>query len=414
MMQTRLLLLGMLLFLLAACRRKAETAAIFTAEPDIHALQQRTFESLWSIIDEQYVYDDFGGVDWAQIHDEYETQLAATLPADEFDDLMRQMVARLPAGTVVWQNREARIEQAAADNSGYGGIGAFVVVRRQPEPRIILLATMPDSPAETAGLQAHDRIVAVDGRPIAAEADSNPIASVRGPADSEVNLTIRSPGEPAREVILRRQQIEAAIPRLHWEMLADGRTGYFLFPSGAYEELLSDFLLGIQALSADGALDKVILDLRIVTIGQSWPAVSLLTLFMEGEIGEVYSRTMVNAIPVEGVDDFEETQRLPVAVLVGPDTTGPAELFAAAIQDAERGPIVGATTGGRVEALTMFGLPDGSQASIAVSSFRTAAGREIGLLGVTPDILAAEDWDEVTAVADPVREAAHQALSAEE
>ena len=101
---------------------------------------------------------------------------------------------------------------------------------------------------------------------------------------------------------------------------------------------------------------------------------------------------------------------MPLAILVGPDTTGAAEIFSAALQANERALIVGAATPGEIESETSFNLPDGSRLFITTSSFRTSDDRDVGLLGVIPDVAVEVDWDELTAEDDAVREAALRAL----
>lgn len=407
----KLLLFAFLALLLAACKKgSGQSAAADYVPPDRHTLQVRTLESLWTTIDENYVYSDFHGIDWTAVHDEYLAQLEGALSDEEFTRLLETMVAELSPDEIRIQTREERLASALTDADTYEGIGSFVAVRDEPEPRILLLSVMPGSPAEAAGLQAHDAILAVDGVPVVAGEGSDAIARVRGPAGSEVTLTIHSPGLAPRDVVLSRGRISHTESGLQWEILDDTGVGYFQFPPVAYNGLIEDFVSGLQAMDADGALNALILDLRVVMSGDSWPAGALLTLFVDGTVGQFYSRSDASPVTIPGVSDFLDSQEIPVAILVGPDTSGSSEIFASVMQAQSRAVILGRSTPGSVESETLFALPNGMRASIPTSTFHTSDERELGLLGVEPDMPLDYDWDEVTPDNDPVRDAALELL----
>jgi len=368
----------------------------------------RTFEALWSVVQENYIYADFHGIDWQAVHDEYLPKVEGGLSAGQFAETMRAMVAELPPGTVVWQTRAERIQQAIKDTKTYEGIGAYIAVRPLPEPHVVILSAMPESPAEKAGLKAHDSILAIDGVPVRAEEGTDVVQRIRGPAGSRVTLQVRSPGKPVREVALTRERV-ATVDVLKGGLIPETRIGYLLFPPAPYDDLGTDLLGSLQVLAGKRELEGLILDLRIVIIGSGWPLTPLLTLFADGNLGEIYTRSTVQPLTVEGQDVFN-SQRLPLAIIVGPDTQGAAEIFAAALQAAERAIVVGRPTPGEVEGMTEFPLPDGSRAFVTTSSYRTPAGREIGLTGVEPDVKVEADWDAVTVENDPVRDAAVKAL----
>lgn len=414
-MKVRWLLIGLigavLGFLLSACSggERAEssptTPPVATPTP---SLQVRTFEALWSAIQENYIYPDFHGVDWQAVRNEYLIRVEAGLTAEEFHEVLRSMIARLPSGAVIWQTRAERIQQAIEDTRTYEGIGAYIAFRATPEPHVVLLSVMPNSPAEAAGLQAHDSILAIDGIPVQADEGESVVRRIRGPAGSRATLRVRSPGRPPRDVEVTREKVIAA-DVLKGGMIPRAGIGYLLFPPAPYDELGSDMLNSLRVLSDERELNGLILDLRIATIGGSWPLTPLLTLFANGNLGEIYTRTSTQAITVEGRDVFN-SQRVPLAILIGPDTQGAPEIFAAALQATGRAILVGLPTPGKVEGITEFALPDGSRAFIATSSYRTPDGREIGRTGVTPDVKVNADWDAVTLEKDPVREAAVKAL----
>jgi carboxyl-terminal processing protease len=404
-------LLLVLALLATACGPRATPAPTPAPTPDASARQLRVQQALWTAVNDNYVHDDFGGADWAAAGDAARAQIEAGLTNDEFEAAMRDMLAVLPAGTVIWETRAERLESQSADTSTYEGIGAFVAVRAEPEPRVILLAVMEDSPAQRAGLAAHDAIFAIDGEPVLAEEGLEVIQRVRGPAGSSVALTVQSPGGERREVAVERGQLTSTAQLLAG-VITEADIAYFLLPTQPTEQMIDNILAAWQGMNESRALRGIILDLRIAHTGGQWPLGELLTLLGDGELGATYTREGEQPLEVTG-QDFSGSQTLPLAVLVGPDTEGAPEVLAAALQASGRAQVVGLPTPGDVEGTTEIALPDGSRVFIAFSSYLTADGRDIGLEGVVPDEVVEADWDEVSDTFDPVLDAA-VALLAEE
>ena len=399
---------------LAACTKRsptpddAVTALPARGTPTASSLPKRTFEALWSAVNENYLDEEFGGIDWQAIHEQYAAKVETGLNADEFAATMRAMLAELPEEAAVLQTRAERLEAQSVDRARFEGIGAFVAYRPRPEPHVVLLAVMPDSPAKTAGLGAHDSILAIGGQPVTAEEGQAVVQRIRGPAGSDVTLRVKSPGRAPRDVVVTRGSITAS-DALTGGALGDGTIGYLLFPAAAPGGLADDVVRAVQALNSPRKLRGLILDLRISTAGGAWPLSEVMTLFADGELGEVFTRESVAPIAVAG-QDISDTQTLPLAIIVGPDTQGAPEIFAAAMQSIGRASIVGMPTPGAVEVVEEFPLPDGSRAFIVTGSYRTPQGRDVGREGVEPDVKVDLDWDEVSQADDAVRAAAARAL----
>jgi C-terminal processing protease CtpA/Prc len=141
--------------------------------------------------------------------------------------------------------------------------------------------------------------------------------------------------------------------------------------------------------------------------------VALLTLFSDGNHGSLYSREGQTPLTVEG-QDFFNSQSIPLVILIGPDTNGPSEVLAAALQANGRATLVGLPTPGQVLGFEVRRLFDGSQLTFAASSFLTSDGQDLAWSGVSPDVLVNDDWDQVSTEFDPVIEAAEQLLLADE
>jgi carboxyl-terminal processing protease len=150
----------------------------------------------------------FRSVNWDACASTFK-RIDSGLTNEEFASMLKELEADLPNGTLIYQSRAERIEGDIADISTYEGIGAFVGFNPEPEPHIILLAIIEGSPAEKAGLKAHDSIFAIDGNPVLLEEGLSAVNRVRGPSGSTVTLTVQSPGKTERAVDVQRGKLTA-------------------------------------------------------------------------------------------------------------------------------------------------------------------------------------------------------------
>jgi carboxyl-terminal processing protease len=264
------------------------------------------------------------------------------------------------------------------------------------------------SPAEKAGLKAHDSILEIDGSPILLEEGLTAVNRVRGPAGSSVTLSIQSPGQPARSVEVQRGRLNST-GRLEAFNITGKDYGYLLFPPVSYETLEEDVLTSLQAFTTNRRLEGLILDLRITNSTRGWPLEAIYTMFFNGPMGEFYTRNGEQQVQVKGQDVFG-SQKVPLVLLVGENTSGTPEILAASLQMHKRATVVGEKTLGDIEGASSYYLPDGSQLFIQTTSFALPNGEEVGTQGVLPDILVAEGWDEVLPDDDPVLDEAIEHL----
>lgn len=371
--------------------------------------QIRVFDALWTHLQDNYIYYESADVDWDALNKKYLEQIDSGLSNEEFTTLIQELAAELPPGSFAYQSRAERIEAETSDLSTYDGIGAIIGFSEEPTPHIILLAVIEGSPAEEAGLKAHDSIFSIDGNPIQLEEGTNAVNRIRGPAGSSVTLDVQSPGKPERSIELQRAKLTST-GALESKLIPETNYGYLLFPPIGNDKLMEDVLASLQSFTTNRTLEGLILDLRIAGSTRGWPLEELLTLFHDGSIGEFYNNdNQKQVITINGKDQFS-SQLVPLVILIGPNTTGSPEIFAASMQAGNRAEIVGSNTPGEIESTASFYLPNGSRIFIESASFRLPNGEEIGNRGVKPDVEVEAGWDEVLPDADPVLDAAIEML----
>jgi C-terminal processing protease CtpA/Prc len=135
----------------------------------------------------------------------------------------------------------------------------------------------------------------------------------------------------------------------------------------------------------------------------------MLTLLGNGSMGKFATRLAEQPVVIPGVD-LGNSQTIPLAILVGPDTSGAPEIFAGALQATGRAPLVGLGTNGNVLSFRQQTLSDGSLLTFADSSYITPGGSDLSLSGLTPNLIVESDWDQVTPESDPVLQSAIELL----
>jgi carboxyl-terminal processing protease len=376
------------------------TPSLETNPPISTETQLRVFDELAGKISEVYLYPDFNGLDWPGIVARYRAKVEGGLDTEVFYAEMENFVSELGDEHSHFES-PVQVAASEAELSGvneYVGIGVLV----QPEPEkghVTILSVFPDSSAEHGGLKPHDSLLAVDGVPIVENGEAYP-HRVRGPECSAVTLTLQSPGEAPRDLMLVRYRITAPLPiDARLVPTSDGsRIGYIFLPT-FFDETIPGQVR--QALEGFGPLDGLILDNRMNGGGSSAVVEPILGYFTSGTLGHFVTRTEARPLEITA-DPIHNSQTVPLVVLVGEDTVSFGEIFSGALQDTGRAKIVGQTTLGNVETLHGYTFDDGSQVWIAEERFDPLVSHaDWERDGLKPDVEAYADWDTFTFENDP-------------
>ncbi len=372
--------------------------------------QSRVFEELWQTVRDEYLYPDFNGLDWIEVGQEYRRRVQAGMSDAEFYAAMDEMIHLLGDEHSVFLS-PAEVQEEDAEFAGkndYVGIGVLTNVVEERR-RVEVILVFPGSPAAEAGLDSHDSILAVDGTPIV---DENGIRSalLRGPEGTSIELTVQTPGEPVRQITVTRRRVSGPMP-VPYKLLSTPngeRVGYILLASFADETIDEQVEKALQALSASVSLDGLILDNRQNSGGADVVARGVLSYFTHGVLGYFVNRFHEQRALNVQANDVKGSSRLPLVVLVGPNTASFGEIFAGILGDIGRAYLIGQPTQGNVELLRGYDFEDGSRAWIAYETFRPRLHPEQDWesTGIIPHRIVSSNWDEVTIQTDPVIQAA--------
>lgn len=279
----------------------------------------------------------------------------------------------------------------------FGGIGATINISDTGQ---VFLAPMPGRPAEKAGVQANDELLAVDGKPVSGKNRDEVVDMVRGEVGAKVTLRIARAGvaQPL-DIVVTREEIEN--PSVEWRLLADDpRTGYValhIFGERSAQELKD----AINDLRRQGA-QRLIFDLRHNPGGLLETAVDVASQFLAS--GRVLTERRADSEKVYDVRGDGVARDLPLVVLTDEGTASAAEIVAGALQDAKRAPLIGSKTFGKGSVQLVFDLRDGSSLHVTTARWFTPAQQQIDGKGLTPDVPVTADA--ATAGGDAALEAA--------
>ena len=357
-------------------------------------LHLRTYDAFWTKLEPNYIFVGSTDFDWKLMPIQTRRQVSSGMTDEEFDGLIDSFIDLFPDDTVIYRNRVERINADLKATLSYEGIGAYISVINEPTPHIVLLSVITSSPAEKAGLRAHDSIYYVDGKPVTEEEGITVVDRIRGPAGSIVTLQVISPNGSERTVEVTRERLQAT-DMLRYTYLPIAKAGLIRIPMGGNANIMSDMLTSIDTLIVENGMENLVIDMRVAHSNDDWPLESMLSLFTEGDMGTIYTRYDNYALTVDA-QNVSGSQTIPLVLLVGPDTQGASEIFAAALQDKGRATVIGQPTSGYVFDFEHFILPDGGEVFFGNSSYVSPLGRDIGVLGVMPDVLVQSSWDQVS------------------
>jgi len=284
---------------------------------------------------------------------------------------------------------------------------------------ISVISTLPDSPAEKAGLHLGDVLEKIAGFTTGQMAIEQAQLLLSGDPGTTVKLSVirRGKTEPQdMELTLEKlappklveDRLEGDIAYLHVSDFEPGET-----------KQIRDRLVQLAHQGAHGLM----LDLRDCALGSDQEGIATAQLFLSsGTITTLKGQTMDPQI--SSADPSKVVWNEPITVLIGNGTAGPAEIVASAIADNHRGETVGDRTYGTASYQKLIELDDGSALFLTLANYYTPGGKEIPIDGVTPTVEVRSLPDDLaelgeaspaapsSSVSDPVVKKAVQILEA--
>jgi len=351
------------------------------------------FEQAWAIVNVNYVRDNYNGVDWNAIHDEYLPRAEQVTSSDELHQLLTELIGELhdDHSRYVPPNRmEAEFGVGQGGEAlPWTGIEVWPGPGREDEYftawDVCLL-----SPAASAGIERGDIILAVDGQPLERGPDGFTREQLRmvyyGTGGNTTTLTVQSgPDAEPRDVVVRlggaggcddwHYGIVNETPRIGYIRILD-------FEGDAAKNIFD----AIRDMEKDTPLDGLILDVRHNPGGNSDASAAIFTKGIVGTEGSLRADKQRTVYRIRQVTAMTWNETTPVVVLIDGSSHSAAEYFPAAMQELGRATIMGMNSAGNTEGITGFGLADGTLIRLAFSTLLLNDGSSLEGVGVTPDV----------------------------
>lgn len=284
------------------------------------------------------------------------------------EDAMPQILNELDPHSSYIKANDA--EEASEELKGsFSGIGVSFTIQQDT---VNVMSVIRGGPAEKVGILAGDRIVKADTTLLVGMKDTEVMKCLKGPKDSSVKLGIKRHG---KDELTWFTVVRGDIPvqSVDASYMINGNTGYIQINKFG-EQTYAEMLVSLADLAMKG-MNSVIIDLRGNTGGYMHIAIQMANEFLSRNslITYVEGRNITREeYRSDGKGSF---QKLPIIVLVDEGSASSSEIFAGAIQDNDRGTIIGRRTFGKGLVQQPMDFRDGSVVRLTIARYYTPSGR---------------------------------------
>jgi carboxyl-terminal processing protease len=349
----------------------------------VHAALQDSPKALvdqvWQLVNREYVDGKFNQQDWQAIR---QSLLSKDYTSNEQAYVaIRQALQRLGDPYTRFMDPK-QFETLTSQTSGeVSGIGIRMEINEKTK-RLTVVEPIENSPAQKAGIQAGDEILAINGKPTLKMKVDDASNLIRGKAGTAITLRLVRPGKNEFDVKLTRATIE--VPTVLYTLKQDGgrRIGYIRlreFSGHAADQMRK----AIRDLN-NQKVDSYVLDLRGNPGGLLQASIEIARMWLDNG-GIVKTVDRVGGSEETKANRTALTNR-PLAVLVDGNSASASEILTGALKDNNRAVVVGSPTFGKALVQSVHELADGSGLAVTIAHYYTPKGTDINKKGIIPDI----------------------------
>ena len=289
---------------------------------------------------------------------------------DLVEKAMPQILSELDPHSVYIGAKDMQIANDDLKGS-FSGVGIEFTIRHDT---LHVQNVIKNGPSERAGLIAGDKIVMVDDQPFTGKTLTNEEAMhrLKGPKDTKVKLgIIRNKEKTIRNFVVTRGDIPTRSVTATY--MLDNKTGYIRirnFGENTYPELL----IALAKLSQEG-FENLAIDLRGNTGGYLESAVQIANEFLPKGQLIVYTQGRKQSRQDYRSDGRGSYQQIPLVILIDEGSASASEILAGAIQDNDRGTIIGRRSFGKGLVQKPMAFNDGSMIRLTIARYYTPSGR---------------------------------------
>ena len=308
---------------------------------------------------------------------------SATLDKEtELYGAIKGLVNSLDDPYTVFMDPEETAEFQQSLDGTLKGIGAELTMR---DGQLVVISPLKSSPAERAGLKSNDVIYMVDGDLVAEMTLFEAIMNIRGEEGTMVELTILREGldEP---LVMNIERATIEIPSVELEYVGPDENIAHISLYQFSDDTEREFDKAVQEILLK-KVDGIILDMRYNGGGYLDVSVDILSDFIEGKKTAVITKYHDEADnEIFYTNESGLLKDFPLAVLVNEGSASASEIITGAIQDYERGIVIGTKTFGKGSVQVVERLDDGSSLRLTIAKWYTPLDRSIDEVGIPPNV----------------------------
>ncbi|NJN71494.1 MAG: PDZ domain-containing protein [Limnothrix sp. RL_2_0] len=347
--------------------------------------EQNLLLQAWRYVSQSYVDDTFNDHNWWLLRQDYIKRRLNT--REQTYEAIADMLSLLDDPYTRLLRPEQYRSLKVSTSGELSGVGLQINLNAD-SGQLEVIVPIAGSPAEAAGIEAKDLILAINGVETANISLDEAAARMRGKKGSSVALTIQSAqtGEVNTISVIRDtislNPVYAKLDKHNGQKVGYVRLNQF--SANAKEEIVR----ALDSLQTQGAT-RYILDLRNNPGGLLQAGIEIARLWLDQE-------TIVYTVNRQGIfDSYNATGHplttAPLVVLVNQATASASEILAGALQDNGRALLIGEKTFGKGLIQSLFELPDGSGMAVTVAKYETPLHHDINKLGIMPDQVVPQD-----------------------
>ena len=287
---------------------------------------------------------------------------------DLVEDAMPQILSELDPHSSYISADDA--EESVEDLKGsFSGIGVRFTVQSDT---VNVMNVIKGGPSEKVGILAGDRIIAADDSSLVGMQNRDIMKRLRGAKNSRVKLTIVRHGhkQPLTFTVVRG---DVPVESVDSYFMIDDHTGYISIESFG-ENTYPEMLVALAQLNMEG-MDNLIIDLRGNRGGYMQTAIMMVNEFLpQGQL-IVYTEGRKSPREDYTTDGRGAFKKLPLVVLIDEGSASASEIFAGAIQDNDRGTVIGRRSFGKGLVQQPIEFKDGSVVRLTIARYYTPSGR---------------------------------------
>lgn len=254
----------------------------------------------------------------------------------------------------------------------YGGVGALI---KTEGDYVVISEPYEGFPADKAGLRAGDKLLEIDGQSVKKKNTEEVSKMLKGKPNTEVKLLIERPGDskPITKSVLRQEIHIKSVP--YYGTLNDSKTGYIRLTQFT-EDCSKDVANALRELKEKNKIQSVILDLRGNPGGLLNEAVDVANIFIPKNKEVVSTRGKRREWDKSYKTENEPVDlQIPLTVLIDEGSASASEIVSGAVQDWDRGEIIGRRSFGKGLVQEQYDLSNGGALRLTVARYHTPSGR---------------------------------------